>query len=292
MDVRQAAIALYDRYTHSGMARRAFMGELARIAGGLAAANALLAGIAANSAAAAITTEDDPTLIIRRGRLGKGSTLNGYIAAPRAATGKKIPAVLVVHENRGLNRHIEDVTRRFAKAGFFAAAPDFLSGQGGTPADEDKAREAVGKLDLAASVAEAVAALEVLRGLKHNNGKVGAVGFCWGGAFVNRLAVAAGPDLDAGVAYYGPAPDPAEAVKVKAPMLLHYAGLDDRVNGTGGPWTDALRKAGDAVEAFTYPGVNHAFNNDTSADRYDKAAADLAWSRTIDFLRKQLAATS
>jgi carboxymethylenebutenolidase len=288
MDVRQAAIALYDRYTHSGLDRRAFMADLAQIAGGAAAANLLLAGIAADPAAAAVTSDKDPALVIRRGSLGRSSRLKGYIAAPKAAAGNKIAAVMVIHENRGLNRHIEDIARRVALAGFFAVAPDFLSEQGGTPANEDQARAAISKLDLAASTAEAVGVLEGMRKLRHNNGKVGAIGFCWGGAFVDRLAVAAGPRLDAGVAYYGPAPDPAEAVKVKAAMMLHYAGLDERVNATGRPWTEALRKAGVSVEAFTYPGVNHAFNNDSSADRYDKAAADLAWGRTMDFLHKRL----
>jgi carboxymethylenebutenolidase len=289
-DLRSAAIALYDRYTHEGVDRRTFMTELTRLAGSAAAANALFLAIAADPAAAALTAEKDPRLVVRRGSLGlKGVKLKGYVAAPRAARGRKIAAVFVVHENRGLNGHIEDVARRIALAGYFAIAPDFLSGIGGTPADEDKAREAIGKLDLGASVAEAVAAVESARRLRHNNGKVGAIGFCWGGAFVNRLAVAAGAGLDAAVPYYGPAPDPAEAVKVKAAMLLHYAGEDDRVNTSGRPWVEALEKAGVRAQAYTYPGVNHAFNNDTSAERYNKAAADLAWERTLAFLREHLA---
>lgn len=288
--LRNAAIALYDRFTHEGLGRRAFMRELTRIAGSTAAANALLLAIAADPAAAALTAENDPALIIKRGAIGpKDNKLRGYIAAPRAAKGRKIPAVLVIHENRGLNRHIEDITRRLALAGYFAAAPDFLSGVGGTPANEDKAREEIGKLDLAAAVNDAVAALDTLRRLRHGNGKVGAVGFCWGGAFVNRLAVAAGTRLDAGVGYYGPAPDPSEAAKVKAAMMLHYAALDERVNVTGLPWAQALTKAGVRVEAFTYPGVNHAFNNDTSAERYNKEAADLSWARTLGFFKRELA---
>lgn len=286
---REAAIKLYDRFTHEGMDRRSFMAELSRIAGGTAAANALLLGIAASPVAAAVVPENDERLIVRRGSLGvEGRTLNGYVATPRAATGKKIPAVVVIHENRGLNRHIEDVTRRVALAGYFAVAPDFLSEMGGTPADEDKAREMIGRLELQGSVADAVALLDATRKLDHSNGKVGAIGFCWGGAFVNRLAVAAGDKLDAGVAYYGPAPDPSEAEKVKAAMLLHYAGNDERVNRTGGPWTEALKRAGVDVTAHLYPDVEHAFNNDTSAARYDKAAADLAWRRTMDFLGRHL----
>ena len=289
-DIRSAAIALYDRFTHEGLDRRAFMAEMTKLAGSAAAANALLLGIAADPAAAALTPTDDSRLIIRRGPLSKeGRPLFGYVAAPRAAEGKKIAAVIVIHENRGLNPHIEDVARRVALAGYFAVAPDFLSPAGGTPKDdEDKARTMIGALDLQASVADAVALIDGLKKLAHNNGKVGVVGFCWGGAFVNRLAVAAGDKLDAGVAYYGPAPDTAEASKVKAPMLLHYAGLDDRVNKTGEPWVAALEKAGMKATASTYPNVSHAFNNDTSADRYDKAAAELAWKRTLDFFKAQL----
>ena len=288
---REAAIALYDRFTHEGMDRRAFMAELARIAGSAAAANALLLGIAASPVAAAITEETDPRLVIRRGSLNlEGRNLNGYVAAPKSAAGEKVATVMVIHENRGLNRHIEDVARRVALAGYFAVAPDFLSGMGGTPADEDKARDMINKLDLDSSMADAVALTGAMRGLDHSNGKVGAVGFCWGGAFVNRLAVAAGDKLDAGVAYYGPAPDPAEAAKVKSALLLHYAGKDQRVNASGGPWTEALKKAKADVAAYTYPDANHAFNNDTSADRYDKAAADLAWKRTMDFFGRHLKA--
>lgn len=287
-DSRAAAIALYDRFTHEGMDRRAFMAELTRIAGSAAAASALLLGIAADPAVAAITAEKDPRLVIRRGSLGvRGRKLRGYIAAPRGREGK-LPAVMVIHENRGLNRHIEDVARRAALAGYFTVAPDFLSESGGTPPDEDAARAAIGKLDLAAATADAVAALERMRVLGHGNGKVGVVGFCWGGAFVHRLAVAAGPKLDAGVSYYGPAPAPAEASKVQAPLLIHLAGNDSRVNATAEPWIAALKQAGKRVESRTYPGVEHAFNNDTSAERYDNAAADLAWRRSLAFFKTHL----
>ena len=290
-DLRSAAVALYDRYTHEGLDRRAFMAELTKLAGSAAAANALLLAIAADPAAAAVTEEDDARLIVRRGLPDTDpKVLGGYVAAPKAAEGGRIPAVLVIHENRGLNRHIEDVARRVALAGYFAVAPDFLSGIGGTPADQDAARAAIGRLDLGTAVAEAVGLVGRLKTLKHNNGKVGAMGFCWGGAFVNRWAVAAGGGLDAGVAYYGPAPDPAEAAKVRAPMLLHLAGLDERVNASGRPWAEALRGAGVPVEAHVYEGAHHAFNNDTSAERYDKQAADLAWQRTLSFFTTHLRA--
>jgi carboxymethylenebutenolidase len=284
-DIRAAAIALYDRYTHEGLDRRAFMAELTRIAGSAAGASVLLAGIAPDPAAAALIPEADGRIRARRMRwpIRGGQTMKGYQAEPRrpAAT---LGSMLVIHENRGLNAHIEDVTRRLAVAGYRAVAPDFLSGVGGTPADPDAARAAIGKLDLAAAAADALATLKLLRKLPNANGLVGAIGFCWGGGMVNRIAVAAGPDLDAGVVFYGPAPDPALAPRVGAAMQLHYAGLDERVNATGLPWAAALQAAGKQVESIVYPGVNHAFHNDTSAERYDRAAAERAWTATLRFL--------
>jgi carboxymethylenebutenolidase len=211
-----------------------------------------------------------------------------YIAEPAKGPPRR-PTVMVIHENRGLNEHTRDVTRRLALAGFYAVAPDFLSPLGGTPANEDAAREAIGKLDLAASTAAAVAMIGEFKARLDGGPQVGAVGFCWGGAFVNRLAVAAGGQLDAGVVYYGTAPDPAEAPKVATPLMIHHAGLDARVAQTLWPWVSALRAAGKPVTYFNYEGANHAFNNDTSAERYSKAAADLAWKRTLRFLRKHLA---
>lgn len=289
-DVRAAAIALYDRFTHDGLDRRAFISELTRLAGSAAAASVLLASIAADPAAAALVAEKDPRIGTRRMSwpVGAGRTMKGYQAEPRKAAGP-LGSVLVIHENRGLNAHIEDVARRLAVAGFRAVAADFLSPVGGTPADEDAAREAIGKLDLGQAAADAVATLRLLKTLPGSNGKAGAVGFCWGGGMVNRVAVAAGTALDAGVPFYGPAPDPSLAAQVQAPMLLHYAGLDERVNKTGLPWRDALQAAGRSVETHVYPGVNHAFHNDTSAERYDAAAAKLAWQRTVDFFARYVA---
>jgi len=286
-DLRQQAIALYDRFTHEGLERRDFFAAMSRIAGGAAAANLLIGSIAASPAAAAVVPADDKRLIARKGKLDSNSGLTGYSVAPKGL--KKGGLVLVIHENRGLNAHIEDVARRVALDGYFVIAPDLLTPLGGTPADEDKAREMIGKLDLAAAVQSALKLGDGARQLRHANGKLGIVGFCWGGAFVNRFAVAAGDKLDAGVAYYGPAPDPSEAKRVEAPLLLHYAGLDDRVNASGKPWVAALKAAGKPVESFTYAGVNHAFNNDTSAERYNKAAADLAWKRTMAFFKQHLA---
>lgn len=287
--VRQAAIALYDRFTHEGLDRRAFMAELTRIAGSAAAANALLLGIAASPAAAAISDPTDKRLLARRESwaLPGGRRMSGYTAALRS--GGRRASVLVIHENRGLNAHIEDVARRVALAGYHAVAPDFLSPLGGTPANEDSAREMIGKLDLAQATADGVATLARIKRRRSGNGKVGAVGFCWGGAMVNRLAVDAGAGLDAGVPYYGTAPAPAEAAKVVAPLLIHLASLDARVNASAVPWATALASAGKRQSRVViHQNVNHAFNNDTSAERYDKRAADAAWAQTLAFFRQHL----
>jgi carboxymethylenebutenolidase len=280
---RQQAIDLYDRFTHEGMERRAFMAEMVRLAGSVAAAELLIAGIAASPAAAAQVSENDPHLTTRSQTVAGG--YKAYVAEPRTRSLK--PTVLVIHENRGLNDHSRDVARRVALAGYRAVAPDMLSPGGGTPANEDTARNMIGKLDMVKSIADAVAIVDELA-KSSRGGKVGAVGFCWGGGFVNRLAIAAGGKLAAAVPYYGPAPDPSEAPKVQAAMEFHNAGLDDRVNSTSFPWITALRNAGKTVKFFLYDGVNHAFNNDTSAERYNKPAADLAWKRTLAFFRQHL----
>ena len=281
--LKQEAILLYDRFTHEGLDRRVFMARMVALAGSVAAAEALLASIAASPAAAAIVPADDPRLTTRTQNLV--GAYKAYVAEPRTRSLKA--TVVVVHENRGLNDHIRDVARRLGIAGFRAVAPDFLSPSGGTPANEDAAREAIGKLDLGRSVTDGVAMIGELS-KSSRGGKVGAIGFCWGGGFVNRLAVAAGGKLNAAVPYYGPAPDPSEATKVQAPMLIHDAGLDDRVNSTSFPWVEALRAAKKPVKFYLYDGVNHAFNNDTSSERYNKAAADLAWKRTLDFFHLHL----
>ncbi|MEA1073229.1 dienelactone hydrolase family protein [Sphingomonas sp. LY160] len=286
-DKRQQAIDLYDRFTHEGMDRRNFFTRMTAIAGSAAAASTLIASIAASPAAAAIVPADDKRLTTRTMAFtGAASAYRAYVAEPRSRSLKA--SVMVIHENRGLTEHIRDVARRVALAGYRAVAVDFLSPGGGTPTNEDAAREAIGKLDLAKSTTDAVAMLRELAG-SSRGGKVGAVGFCWGGAFVNRLAVAAGADLDAGVSYYGPAPDFSEATKVHSPLLIHLAGLDERVNRSAYPWVTALRAANKPVIYQEYDGVNHAFNNDTSTERYDKAAADLAWERTLRFFKRNLA---
>ena len=270
-DIRRSAIALYDRFTHEGMDRRLFMRRMVALAGSVAAAEALIGAIAASPAAAAIVPADDQRLTTRTQTLAGG--YQAYFAEPHSRSLK--PTVLVIHENRGLNDHIRDIARRLAIAGYRAVAPDLLSLVGGTPANVDAARGAIGKLDLGQAVAAGVAMLDQLA-KSSRGGKVGAVGFCWGGGYVNRLAVAAGDRLDAGVVYYGSAPDPAEAPAISAPLTIHLAGLDDRIAATEWPWIAALRAANKRVTYFNYEGVNHAFNNDTSAERYNQPAADLA----------------
>lgn len=281
-DVKRSAITLYDRFTHGQMERRDFMAKMVGLTGSIAAANALIGTIAARADAAPLSNPGDPRLNTRHQLI---AGIKAYVAEPTTKSLK--PTVVVIHENRGLNEHTRDVARRVALAGYRAVAPDFLTVAGGTPNNEDKAREMIGKLDLSALSASAVAMLRELE-KSSRGGKVGAVGFCWGGGMVNRLAVAAGRTLDAGVVYYGPAPAMAEAVRVQAPLMIHLAGLDNRIAETEFPWIGALRLAGKKVTYFDYPNVDHAFNNDTSAERYNRAAAMLAWRRTMRFFRRHL----
>jgi carboxymethylenebutenolidase len=287
-DLTRAAIALYDRFTHESLDRRAFMAELTRLAGSAAAANALLISVSACSSVPPQTDGGGLQTAELSWQTTAGRTMRGYSAAP-ARWRRGGPAVIVIHENRGLNDYIRDVARRAAQAGYRALAPDFLSPAGGTPADEDQARTMIGALDLTASVADAVATARWLKSpAGGGHGKVGAVGFCWGGGMVNRLAVAAGDSLDAGVPFYGPAPDPYLARQVRAPLLVILAGRDERVNATALPWVEALRAAGKQVQSITYPNVDHAFHNDTSSARYNEAAARQAWAATLDFFGRHL----
>jgi carboxymethylenebutenolidase len=286
--ITQAMIDAYDEYTHLTLDRRGFMEKLSKLAGSGAAAAAIAPMLAANSARAAIVPEDDQRLkaedITYPGAEGE---MKGYLVRPADATGK-LGAVIVIHENRGLNAHIKDVARRIALEGFVALAPDFLSPQGGTPADEDKAREMFSSLDAAKTAANGVATVEFLKNSEATNGKVGAVGFCWGGGTVNNLAIAS-PDLAAGVAYYGAQPkDTAAIASIKAPLLLHYAGQDERINAGIDAYKAALDAAGKEYTVHIYEGAQHAFNNDTSEARYNKEAADLAWERTVAFFKEKL----
>ena len=286
--ITQDMIRLYDEYTHLTLDRRGFMEKLGKLAGSSAAAAALVPLIEAGQAKAAVVDAADDRLDTSTVEFpGDGGTLMGYLVRPRLPAAP-LPAVMVIHENRGLNGHIEDVARRLALEGFMVLAPDFLSPAGGTPADEDKAREMISALDRVKTVNNAVAAARYLRGADGGNGKSGSVGFCWGGGLSLQTAVA-DPDLGAAVSYYGAQPVAETVEAIKAPLLLHYAGLDDRVNAGIPVFEAALKAANKTYEIHVYPGVNHAFNNDTSAARYDKAAADLAWSRTVDFLKRYLA---
>jgi carboxymethylenebutenolidase len=287
--ITQEMIKLYDDYTHLTLDRRDFMQKLKNLTGSAAAAAAIAPMLAANKAKAAIVPEDDPRLktetITWPG--ADGVTMSGYLAMPADASGK-LPAVMVIHENRGLNPHIKDVTRRMALEGFLALAPDLLSPAGGTPEDEDKAREMIQALDRPQTIANAVATVQFLKTHEMSNGKVGTVGFCWGGGVVNQTAVNAGADLVAAVPYYGQAPESGDVAKIKAKMLLQYAGLDERINAGLPGYEEALKAAGVDYTLYVYEGANHAFNNDTSAARYNKEAADLAWSRTVEFLKGAL----
>jgi carboxymethylenebutenolidase len=281
-------IRLYDEYTHVTLDRRGFLTKLTTLAGSSTAAAAILSMLENNYAQAALVAADDPRIQAETIKFpSPNGEINGYLVKPANASGK-LPAVVVVHENRGLNPHIQDVARRVALEGFLVLAVDFLSPAGGTPKDEDKAREMIGALDPAKAVADGVAAVDYLKSRPESNGKVGAVGFCWGGGMVNRLAVNA-PDLTAAVAYYGPPPDPKDVPRIKARMMLHYAGKDERINAGIAAYEAALKAANIPYTLFMYDGVDHAFNNDTNAARYNKEAADLAFGRTIGFLKKELA---
>lgn len=286
--ITQAMIDAYDEYTHLSLDRRRFMETLTALAGSAAAAATIAPLLAASSARAEMVAETDNRIVGEDiSYPGADGDMKGYLVRPANMTGK-LPAVIVIHENRGLNPHIRDVARRMALEGFIALAPDFLSPSGGTPTGEDKAREMIGALDAGETNADAVATVAFLEQHAQSTGKVGAIGFCWGGGLVNRLAVNA-PDLKAGVAYYGAQAKAEDVPKIKAALLLHYAGLDERINAGIEAYRKALTDNGKDATIYVYDGVNHAFNNDTSAARYDKAAADLAWSRTVEFLKAKLA---
>lgn len=282
----QRIIDLYDDFTHGGMSRRSFIDKLAALAGSTAAATALLPILQNNYAHAQTVPENDARITTETVDIPGAPGLKGYLVKPKDAAGK-LPNVIVIHENRGLNPHIKDVTRRMATEGFIALGLDYLSPMGGTPADEDKGRDMIGQLKQPDVIAYGKAAVAYLKGRPDGNGKVGAIGFCWGGGAVNNLAVNE-PSLNAGVAYYGGQPKAEDVPKISAAMMMHYGGLDERINAGIPAYEAALKQAGKTYEIYVYEGANHAFNNDTNAARYDKEAADLAWSRTVGFLKKNL----
>lgn len=280
----QQIINLFDEYTHTRLSREEFIRRLARLTGSTAAALAMLPLLEVNYAHAA-QTDGDGLVTESITYPGENGTMKGYLARPRDS--RKAAAVIVIHENRGLNPHIEDVTRRVAKAGFLALAPDALSGKGGTPADADQARALFQELNAEQNLKNFLRAIDYLKARPESNGKTGCVGFCWGGAMANELAVHA-PALQAAVAYYGRQPKAEDVHKIKAAVLLHYAEMDERINAGIESYEAALQANGIRYELYRYAGAQHAFNNDTAPTRYNEAAARLAWSRTLDFLHRYL----
>jgi carboxymethylenebutenolidase len=284
--MKEEAVQLYAQYLAKAIDRRRFLEKLTVLAGGVAAAYALLPILEKGEALAALTAADDSRLQVGSVQFAvPEGKMSGYEA--RAKEGARLPAVLVVHENRGLNRHIEDVARRLALEGFIALAPDALSAQGGTPPDEEKAIAMIKGLDMKQTIGHFAAAAAYLKTHPHSTGKVGVVGFCWGGAIANSLAVHSA-DIVAAVPYYGMQPASEEVVRIKASLLLHYAELDERINKGIPALKEALDKHRVDYELHMYEGAQHAFNNDTNPARYNKEAAELAWRRTIDFLRRRL----
>jgi carboxymethylenebutenolidase len=288
-DFPQEVLNLFDKYVHGDIDRRGFLERATKYAVGGMTASMLLDALTPRFAEAQQIPKDDKRLkgsmVEYESPKGQGK-MRGYLVRPASASGK-LPGVLVVHENRGLNPHIEDIARRIALEGFMAFAPDALAPLGGYPGDEDKARELFGKLDPQKVREDFVAAAEYLKGRPDCTGKIAVVGFCFGGGIANSLATRL-PDLSAAVPFYGAQPKSEDVAKIKAPLLIHYAEQDERINAGAAPYEAALKANHVRYQMFTYPGTQHGFNNDTTP-RYDKAAADLAWKRTIDFLKKNLA---
>ena len=279
----------FDRYVHGDVDRRGFLNGVARYAVGGVTAAMLLEALSPRFAQAQQVKPEDSRISARYVEYaspeGSGK-VRGYLARP-AGGGGKLPGILVVHENRGLNPHIEDIARRLALDNFVAFAPDALTPLGGYPGDEDKARDLFAKLDQARTRNDFIAAAAYLKGLPDCTGKIGVVGFCYGGGIANKLATKL-PDLGAAVPFYGNQPAAADAARIKAPLLIHYAGNDERINSGWPVYETALKAAGVKYQAFVYSGTEHGFNNDTTP-RYDAAAAKLAWERTVAFFKQQLA---
>lgn len=280
----QNIINLYDEYTHKPLTRQEFLRRLSLLAGGTAAAMSLLPLLEVNYAHAALTPEDD-LFTERITYTGINGDMQAYVARPKKD--KKYPAVVVIHENRGLNAHIEDVTRRAAKAGFLAIAPNALSSLGGTPENADEARAKFQQLKAEDNLQNFIKVFDYLPSRKDCNGKFGCVGFCWGGAMSNNLAVNV-PSLKAAVAFYGRQPAAADVAKIKAAVQLHYGEMDEGVNKGIAAYEEALKANKITYELYMYEGAQHAFHNDTAPTRYNETAAKLAWQRTIDFFKKHL----
>ena len=283
----QKIINLFDEYTHKPLKREEFLNRLVKMTGSTAAAMAVLPLLEVNYAKAQTVLPDDKRLkseYVTYPAEGEGN-MRLYVVRP--AKKKKYAAVMVIHENRGLNPHIEDVTRRMALEGFLAFAPDALAPLGGTPTDADKAREMFQKLDTQKNLKNFTNAFDVIKSRKDCSGKLGVIGFCWGGGMANLMAVHV-PDLKAACPFYGRQADVADVPKIKAALQLHYAGQDERINAGIPAYEEALKKSGVAYELYMYEGAQHAFHNDTAPTRYNKEAAELAWQRTITFLKQKL----
>ncbi|HJS43014.1 MAG TPA: dienelactone hydrolase family protein [Gemmatimonadales bacterium] len=288
-DFDQELLILFDAYVHGGMDRRTFLDRAAKFAAGGVTAMMLLEQLSPKFVEAQVVRTGDariaPEYVEYDSPNGSGK-MRGYLVRPAAATGKS-PGILVIHENRGLNPHIEDIARRLALENFVAFAPDALFPLGGYPGDEDKARELFRQLDQAKTREDFVAATAFLKARAEVTGKIGAVGFCYGGGMVNYLATRLGSDLSAGVPFYGSAPNTEDVPKIKCPLLIQSAEVDERINASWPAFEKALQAANVSYERHLYPGTQHGFNNDTTP-RYDAAAAKLAWERTIAFLKKHV----
>ncbi len=287
-DFAPEVLQLFDKYVHGFIDRRSFLANAAKYAVGGVTAAMLLESLNPRFAEARQVAENDPRLFARfvdyASPAGYG-TMRSLLVQPAKAVGK-LPGVLVVHENRGLNPHIEDIARRLSLDNFLAFAPDALFPLGGYPGDEDSARDLFPKLDQKKTQQDFVAAANYLQALPECNGRIAAIGYCYGGGIVNMLATRL-PDLAAAVPFYGNQPATADVAKIKAPLLLHYAENDERINAGWPAFETALKAHGVNYQMVQYPGTQHGFNNDTTP-RYDEAAAKLAWSRTIEFLNKNL----
>ena len=286
-DFDQELLILFDAYVHGNIDRRGFLEKAQKFAVGGLTAVGLLAALSPNFAMGQVVPKDDArikTELLEFATAGYGK-MKGYLCRPANATGK-LPAVLVVHENRGLNPHIEDIARRLAVDGYMAFAPDALTPLGGYPGDEDKARTLFAQLDQKKTLEDFVAAAALLKGRADGTGKIGVVGFCYGGGMAHTLATRL-PDLAAAVPFYGNHPPAEDAAKVKAPLLIHFAGVDERINAAWPGYEAALKAAGAKYTAHQYAGTQHGFNNDTTP-RFDAAAARLAWERTMGFFKQTL----
>ena len=287
-DFPQEVLNVFDHYVHGEISRREFLDRAAKFAIGGMSAAAMLDALRPNYAWAQQVKKEDPRIsaayLTYASPQGSG-TMRGYFVHPANASGK-LPGIVVIHENRGLNPYIEDVARRLSVAGYLAFAPDALTPLGGYPGDDEKAAALFAKLDPAKRTFDLMAAVPFLKSRPECNGRVGAVGFCFGGGIVNQMAVRF-PDLGAAVPFYGVQPSAADTAKIKAPLLIHYAGLDERIDAGWPAWKEALDRNHVRYQEYTYPNVNHGFHNDTTP-RYDEQAAKLAWSRTLAFFDEHL----